>query len=378
MSFCRNGTKIPTMSVRLLTFAPRSGRRLLPRARRRGSCEPLRGEVDFGLTGKTRSALVVLGAFGDRDRPLIMVVPHTTSLHASPSNHRTGAPSSRAGGLPDAEGHDHSDAEQRMLAPRAQTENMNARMPAIFFGHGNPMNALLENSYTQGWRSLGASLPRPRSVLCISAHWYVPQTGITVTTAPRTIHDFGGFPRELYQVNYPAPGDPDLARRVQKMLAPVPVTLDGSWGLDHGTWSVLTHVFPKADVPVVQTEHRRNSTRVVSLRYRPAPGAAARRRRAHRWQRQPGAQPPYVRLGPPRDGAVRFEEKAREMILAGEHQPLVAYEKLGRDALLSIPTPDHYLPLLYVLATRQPDDPISFPIEGVDGGSISMLTVRVG
>src|SRR5579885_2019723 len=382
MSFCRNGTKIPTMSVRLLTFAPRSGRRLLPRARRRGPCEPLRGEVDFGLTGKTRSALVVLGAFGDRDRPLIMVVPHTTSLHASPSNHRTGAPSSRAGGLPDAEGHDHSDAEQRMLAPRAQTENMNARMPAIFFGHGNPMNALLENSYTQGWRSLGASLPRPRSVLCISAHWYVPQTGITVTTAPRTIHDFGGFPRELYQVNYPAPGDPDLARRVQKMLAPVPVTLDGSWGLVHGTWSVLTHVFPKADVPVVQLSI--DETQPASFHYaigqRLAPlrdegvlivgsGNLVHNLHTYAWGRH--AMEPF-------DWAVRFEEKAREMILAGEHQPLVAYEKLGRDALLSIPTPDHYLPLLYVLATRQPDDPISFPIEGVDGGSISMLTVRVG
>jgi 4,5-DOPA dioxygenase extradiol len=269
-----------------------------------------------------------------------------------------------------------------MLAPRAQTENMNARMPAIFFGHGNPMNALLENSYTQGWRSLGASLPRPRSVLCISAHWYVPQTGITVTTAPRTIHDFGGFPRGLYQVNYPAPGDPDLARRVQKMLAPVPVTLDGSWGLDHGTWSVLTHVFPKADVPVVQLSI--DETQPASFHYaigqRLAPlrdegvlivgsGNLVHNLHTYAWGRH--AMEPF-------DWAARFEEKAREMILAGEHQPLVAYEKLGRDALLSIPTPDHYLPLLYVLATRQPDDPISFPIEGVDGGSISMLTVRVG
>lgn len=255
-------------------------------------------------------------------------------------------------------------------------------MPAIFFGHGNPMNALLENSYTQGWRSVGASIPRPRAVLCISAHWYVPETGITVMTAPRTIHDFGGFPRELYQVNYPAPGDPDLARRVQKLLAPVPVALDESWGLDHGTWSVLTHVFPKADVPVVQLSI--DETQPASFHYaigqRLAPlrdegvliagsGNLVHNLHTYAWGRH--AIEPF-------DWAVRFEEKAREMILAGEHQPLVTYEKLGRDALLSIPTPDHYLPLLYVIATRQQGEAISFPVEGVDGGSISMLTVRVG
>ena len=252
-------------------------------------------------------------------------------------------------------------------------------MPAIFFGHGNPMNALTRNSWTNGWTAIGATIPRPRAILCISAHWYVRGTFVTAMPAPRTIHDFGGFPRELYQVQYPAPGNPELAAHIQKMLAPLPVELDTTWGLDHGTWSVLLHAFPDASVPVVQlsideTEparfHFELGKKLTPLRDEgiliTGSGNLVHNLHTYAW----GQHMPQ-----PYDWAVRFETKARELMTAGDFQALVEYETLGKDALLSIPTPDHYLPLLYVLGTSRLNDVITFPVEGVDGGSISMLTV---
>ena len=210
----------------------------------------------------------------------------------------------------------------------------------------------------------------------------MPGTALTIDTAPRTIHDFGGFPPQLYQVQYPAPGDPDLARRVQRLLAPLPVTLDNSWGLDHGTWSVLRHVYPAADIPVVQLSidqtqapafHYAIGRKLAPLRdegvFIVGSGNLVHNLRLYAWGR---------RLPEPYDWAIRFERQARDLILAGEYQPLIEYESLGQDAMLSIPTPDHYLPLLYVLATRQRGETIAFPIEGIDGGSISMLAVEVG
>jgi len=257
-----------------------------------------------------------------------------------------------------------------------------AALPVFFFGHGNPMNALAVNRYTEAWRKIGEETPRPKAVLCISAHWFVPETGVTVSTAPRTIHDFGGFPPELYQVRYPAPGDPALARRVQELLAPLPVALDESWGLDHGAWSVLRHLYPEADIPVVQLsiDERSPAAFHFDLGRRLAPlreegvliagsGNLVHNLRAYDWGGQ--LQGPY-------DWAARFEQQAREMMLAGEVSPLVDYRKLGRDAALSIPTPDHFLPLLYVLAARQSSDEITFPVDGIDGGSVSMLAARIG
>lgn len=256
------------------------------------------------------------------------------------------------------------------------------RLPAIFFGHGNPMNALQHNRYTEGWRQLGMQIPRPAAILSISAHWFVPGTGVTVSTAPRTIHDFGGFPRELFHVQYPAAGDPELARRVQKMLAPAPVQLDDAWGLDHGTWSVLRHVYPMADIPVVQLSideskparfHFEIGKRLAPLREEGVlivgSGNLVHNLHTYAWGRH---------MADPYDWAIRFETEAKQMMQAGEHQALVEYEMLGPEAKLSIPTPDHYLPLLYVLGTSQARESVSFPVEGVDGGSISMLTARIG
>jgi len=255
-------------------------------------------------------------------------------------------------------------------------------LPAVFFGHGNPMNAVTHNNYTEAWQRIGEETTKPKAILSISAHWYVPETGVTVSKAPRTIHDFGGFPQELFQVQYPAPGDPALARRVQKLLSPLDVKLDNSWGLDHGTWSVLRHVYPAADIPVVQLSldktkpasfHFEIGKKLAPLREEGVmivgSGNLVHNLHTYAWGRHPRA--PY-------DWAVRFESTVRQMILAGENKPLINYEMLGKDAALSIPTPDHYLPLLYVLAARQSNENIRFPVEGVDGGSISMLAVEIG
>src|ERR1700689_2903202 len=142
---------------------------------------------------------------------------------------------------------------------------VNPRLPCLFLGHGSPMNALLNNRYTETWNLLGIDIPRPKAVLSVSAHWYTSGSALTINTSPETIHDFGGFPRELYQVQYPAPGDPALARRVQKLLAPIPAELSEEWGLDHGTWSVLRHIYPHADVPVVQLSI--DATRAAPFHY---------------------------------------------------------------------------------------------------------------
>jgi len=255
-------------------------------------------------------------------------------------------------------------------------------MPGIFFGHGNPMNALADNTFTRAWRDLGPSIPRPQAILCVSAHWYIPTVAVTAMERPRTIHDFGGFPSELFRVDYPAPGSAELAARVNELLGSNVVLDAGDWGLDHGTWSVLIHVFPDADIPVVQLSI--NETKPASFHYELGKslsplrdegvlvigsGNLVHNLHTYAWGKHDAE--PFA-------WATHFEEKARHLMSAGDHGPLINYESLGRDAMLSAPTPDHYLPLLYVLGLQRDDDAVSFPVEGFDGGSISMLSVRIG
>jgi 4,5-DOPA dioxygenase extradiol len=260
--------------------------------------------------------------------------------------------------------------------------SMTARMPTIFVGHGSPLNAMLDNEYTRAWSAIGAGIPRPSAVLAVSAHWYLPGTAVTAMAAPPTIHDFGGFPRELYEVQYPAPGSPELAERVQRLLMPLGVAADHRWGLDHGTWSVLLHLLPSADVPVVQLSidatkpaqfHYDIGRKLSALRDEGVlvlgSGNLVHNLHAYAWGRH--AVEPF-------DWALRFEAFVRAHIAADDPVPLVGYEAAGRDAILSVPTPEHYLPLLAVLGARHEREGATFPVEGIDGGSISMLSVRVG
>lgn len=257
--------------------------------------------------------------------------------------------------------------------------NRSATMPTFFFGHGNPMNALQHNPVTTAWGLIGQTIARPRAILCISAHWYTSGIRVSPQDRPETIHDFGGFPRELYEVEYPAPGDPQLATRVRELLKPAAVIPDPQWGIDHGTWSVLRHVFPNADVPVVQlsldrtlgaAEHFELGKRLAPLREEGVllvgSGNVVHNLHAAVWGEH--AAEPF-------DWALRFEQRVRETILTRDHEMLVEYASLGADALLSIPTPDHYLPLLYVLAVTRPEDRITIAASGIQNGSVSMLAV---
>ena len=255
------------------------------------------------------------------------------------------------------------------------------RMPVIFFGHGSPMNTLASNRYTEAWRKLGASVPRPKAILAISAHWVTRGTAVTAMVKPRTIHDFGGFPQALYDIQYPAPGDPALAARVRELLAPLEVHLDQAWGLDHGTWSVLAHAFPDAGIPVVQLSM--DGTKPARFHYDLGKQLAPLRGEGvlivgsgnvvHNLM--------LMRRG---DGAAaydwskRFNEQVRAALASGSHQVLIDFERLGEDARLSVPTPEHYLPLLYIAALQATDEAITFAVDGYEAGSLGMLSAAAG
>ncbi len=250
------------------------------------------------------------------------------------------------------------------------------RQPAIFFGHGSPMNAL-GGPYAEAWRGVGEALGKPEGVVMVSAHWETDGLAVTAQTRPETIHDFGGFPEELHAMQYPAPGSPGLAARVSALTGAAPTT---SWGLDHGTWSVLAHVWPDADVPVVQLSlDRRLDARGhhdLAQRLRPlrdegviVAGSGDFVHNLRTWKRAGGA--PY-------DWAGRFNEAVKAALVRGDDDALVDWVGLAGDARLSVPTDEHYLPLLYVAAQRGPGDDVSFFNDVIEGGSISMTGVRIG
>ena len=257
------------------------------------------------------------------------------------------------------------------------------RMPALFLGHGSPMNVLEENLYTETWRELGKTLPRPKAIVAVSAHWYTRGTAVTAMEKPRTIHDFGGFPQALFDTRYPAPGSPDLAREVAEALAPVNVKLDQEWGLDHGSWGVLIKMYPEADIPVVQLSidgskspayHFELGRKLAALREQGimivASGNVVHNLRMVRWQ---GEAEPYP-------WAASFNEYVRDNLNwegEAEQHPLVNFMQ-HEGAELSNPTPEHYLPLLYVLGSRLPGETVSIPVDGLVMASLSMLSVQMG
>lgn len=260
------------------------------------------------------------------------------------------------------------------------TLNAAPLMPAIFVGHGNPLNAIEETVYSAAWRDAAAAIPRPQAILCISAHWETAGTFVTAMPNPRTIHDFYGFPDELFQVDYPAPGLPELAERVQRLVRSTNVALDNEWGLDHGTWSVLRRMYPHADIPIVQLSldrtqsprsHYQLAAELVALRSERVlivgSGNIVHNLRMLQWHA--GKAYPW---------AIEFDRLAAELMVAGEHDTLVDYATLGEAARLSIPTSEHFLPLLSILALQQPGEELSFFAEGMDLGSLSMRSVRIG
>jgi 4,5-DOPA dioxygenase extradiol len=258
-----------------------------------------------------------------------------------------------------------------------------SRMPVVFFGHGSPMIALETNDTTKTWKAMGAAFGKPKAILCISAHWLTQGVGVTAMTAPRTIHDFGAsFPQALFDVQYPAPGSPELAARVRDLLAPQPVVLDQqAWGLDHGTWSVLSKAYPEADVPVVQLSmdatkppewHFDLAKRLAPLRDEGVlivgTGNIVHNLPAMNWGERHCA--PY-------DWSQRFNDYIKQAIAEDAPERAVNFASQGQDAAKAVPTPDHYWPLLYVLGARLPGDAASFAPDHIEHGSLSMTSVTL-
>jgi len=258
------------------------------------------------------------------------------------------------------------------------------RMPVLFVGHGSPMNAIEENEFVEGWRNIGKTIPRPKAILVVSAHWETKGTFVTAVPKPQTIHDFGGFPKALYDVQYPAPGSPELANETKRIITKTAVGLDEKWGLDHGAWSVIRRIYPEADVPVIEMSmdhsqgpqyHYELGKQLAVLRNKGVlivgSGNLVHNLRMVAWDKM--NEPEYGF-----DWAIQANNKFKQLIESGNHKELINYTSLGREVQLAVPTPDHYLPLLYALALKEENESVSFFNDKPVMGSLTMTSVRIG
>jgi 4,5-DOPA dioxygenase extradiol len=256
-------------------------------------------------------------------------------------------------------------------------------MPVLFLGHGSPMNAIEENAFVQGFRTIGAKLPRPKAILCVSAHWETRGTRVTAMTAPRTIHDFGGFPKALFDVQYPAPGSPWLAEETKATVQQTTIEMDHQWGLDHGAWSVVKHLYPQADVPIIQmsldvnltpSEHFALAKELADLRQKGVlivgSGNMVHNLGKVAWDQLNTEDYAY-------DWARVASDKMKQWVLSGDHSSLCNYAKMGAELQMAIPTPEHFLPLLYTLGVKNDKDQISLFNDKAVAGALTMTSVFI-
>ncbi len=275
-------------------------------------------------------------------------------------------------------------AMNKELNNLATSGGRTTRMPVLFVGHGSPMNAIGENEFVQNWRELGKSLPRPKAILCISAHWQTRGTFVTAMPKPPTIHDFGGFPKALFDVQYPAPGSPEFAKETKRIVSKTDVGLDEKWGLDHGAWSVIKNIYPLADIPVFEMSldyyqspqfHYDLAKELASLRDKGVliigSGNIVHNLRMVAWDKVD--EPEYGF-----DWAIQANDTFKRLILANKHKELINFSALGKEVQLAIPTPEHYLPLIYTLALKKEDETVTIFNDKAVMGSLTMTSVKIG
>jgi 4,5-DOPA dioxygenase extradiol len=267
---------------------------------------------------------------------------------------------------------------------KALLKRSTPKMPVLFLGHGSPMNAIEENEFVTGWRNIGKTIPKPYSILCISAHWETRGTYVTAMEKPKTIHDFGGFPKELFEVQYPAPGSPELAEEIKVLIKKTDVGFDDKWGLDHGAWSVIKHLYPATDVPVVEMSLDYNQTpqyhydlmkELIPLREKGVliigSGNMVHNLRLVAWDKFDSDNFAF-------DWALEASDKMKKYILNGDHKSLINYREHGKAFEMAVPTPEHYLPLLYALALKEENENIRLFNDKAVAGSLTMTSVIIG